>query len=130
MKCSLVRLHSRILNECLCSNTSTYASTLAFDAELRQLQHQTLPCMEPLIIHAQAQAPPSRALQSGLIDDATSAAMREELQRHTHGVNLHQAFLLLHRAWFVKSLQESDGDPLSGPFAKSMVAVSESASKV
>lgn len=84
-------------------------------------------------------------------DEAKATSMRHEFQRHTHTLNvsnsaqsgsahlltgalatsqIHQSLLLIHRSWFVKSLHDSESDPLSGPYAKSVYAVGESSGRV
>ena len=146
-KCKQVQITNRMLDECLCAN-STYQDTMRFDQKLRQVLQSTPGWMLPTLVDLSAKTEsPNEDLERAYSDEPFRNEMILEMQRHTTLLNHYQALLLLHRAWFSQALQleeemqsgQSEGDtPVDAQrvseqeekLAISIDAVNESASNI
>ena len=106
------------------SISTHFRTVLQFDKELRELWASLPPELNP----ESWTIPPAFDLDRAseeLTEPHILKEMQVQIQAHTIVANVNQTLLHLHRPWFIRAMQ-SESDPFHSPYARSIVAVSES----
>lgn len=100
------QLINRILDDCLCA-TSTYSSTIEYDARVRRLMKSYPEWMAPRIVSlSQRSGTGIEDMERTYVDQGARDAMLHTMRSHLTFLNTHQMRLLLHRGWFSEAIQQ------------------------